>query len=228
MIGKIRDNKRYKKPIGLILKVHTSSWVLVAVIPLTLLVVTGILLDHSKFFSSFLHKTKVSHTLLPPVYTTLKEDIWSANIHKGVYRIGNRCGVYRSNDLKSWHLESKGFAYKMMHDKADVYVSGMGSCNRVLKQNSWKILENTPHMFKSIYSEGEVNKYFASSTKGLLLPASSSTTLHSVLLSIHDGTFFFLLWVFVHDFVSVLLLIVLYTGLRLWYRHIKRKFILRS
>ena len=228
MIGKIRDKKSYKKPIGLLLKVHTSSWVLVAVIPLILLVVTGIFLDHSKFFSSFLHQTKVPHTVLPPVYSSLKEDIWSADMHKGVYRIGNRYGVYRSEDLKSWHLESKGFAYKMMHDKADVYVSGMGSSNRVLKQNSWKTLDNTPHMFKSIYSEAEVQKYFASSTKDVLLPASSSTTLYSVLLSIHDGTFFASWWVFVNDFVSVLLLVLLYTGLRLWYRRVKRKFTLCS
>ena len=83
-------------------------------------------------------------------------------------------------------------------------------------------------MFKSIYREGEVNKYFASSIKGLLLPASSSTTLYSVLLSIHDGTFFASWWVFVNDFVSVLLLVLLYTGMRLWYRRVKRKFTLRS
>lgn len=224
MIGKIRHNKSYKKPIGLLLKVHTSSFVLVAVIPLILLVMTGIFLDHSKFFASFLHHTKVSHTLLPPVYSSLKEDIWSVDVHNGVYRIGNRYGVYRSEDLKSWHLESKGFAYKIMHDKSDIYVSGMGSKNRILKQNTWKVLENTPHMFKSIYEKGEVKKYFASFVKGLVLPASSCTTLYSVLLSIHDGTFFASWWVFVNDIASMLLLILLYTGLRLWYRHSKRKF----
>ena len=220
MIGKIRYSKRYKKPLSLLFKIHKSFWVLIAVIPLILLGITGIFLDHSNFFGQFLHQTKISHKLLPPVYHTLKEDIWSADIHDGVYRIGNRYGVYESEDLQSWHLENRGFAYKIMHDNGNIYVSGMGSKNRVLQQNRWKILNNTPHMFKSIYTENGVQKYFSSSTHDLTLPVSSHTTLYSFLLSIHDGTFFASWWVFVNDIASVLLLLLLYTGLCLWYKHI--------
>ena len=224
MIGKIRVKKSYKKPIGMLLKIHISSWVLVAVLPLVFLVITGIFLDHSKFFSSFLHKTKVSYKILPPVYSTLKEDIWSADIHNGVYRIGNRYGVYKSTDLKNWVLESKGFAYKMMHDKDAVYVSGMGASNRVYQENRWKVLENTPHMFKSIYEVGKKKDYFSSCSVNVSTPKHSDTTLYSVVLSMHDGTFFASWWVFVNDAVSLLLLLLLYTGLRLWYKHTKKRF----
>lgn len=226
MIGKIRVKKSYKKPIGMLLKIHISSWVLVAVLPLVFLVITGIFLDHSKFFSSFLHKTKVSYKILPPVYSTLKEDIWSADIHNGVYRIGNRYGVYKSTDLKNWVLESKGFAYKMMHDKDIVYVSGMGASNRILRDNTQSILERSPHMFKSIYFESNKQLFFSSSSIDLKRPKYTDTTLYSFLLSLHDGTFFASWWVFINDIVSVLLLVLLYTGLRLWYRYTKRKFTL--
>ncbi|MCF6245479.1 MAG: PepSY domain-containing protein [Sulfurovum sp.] len=221
MIGKIRVKKRYKKPIGVLLKIHTSSWVLLAVFPLILLVITGIFLDHSKFFSSFLHQTKVSHKILPPVYSTLKEDIWSADIYNGIYRIGNRYGVYKSTDLKNWVLESKGFAYKMMHDKDAVYVSGMGASNRVLKDNTHSILKDSPHMFKSMYIESNKQMFFSSCSLDLDIPKYTDTTLYSFLLSLHDGTFFASWWVFVNDFVSVLLLVLLYTGLRLWYRRVR-------
>jgi len=223
LIQRIRKKKQYKKPLSFLLKIHTSSWVLVSVIPLILLALTGILLDHSQFFGKFLHQTTVPHKVLPPIYRTLKEDIWSVDLHDGVYRIGNRYGVYKSDDMKQWHLESKGFAYKMMHDDKRVFVSGMGAANRVYSENRWKTLENTPHMFKSINGEGESRTYFSSSSD-MRLAKLKDTTLYTILLSIHDGSFFASWWVFVNDFVSVLLLILLYTGLRLWYKRIRVKF----
>ncbi|MCF6245087.1 MAG: PepSY domain-containing protein [Sulfurovum sp.] len=222
-IGKIKKDKSYKKTISRLLKIHTSSWVLIAVIPLVLLVITGIFLDHSKFFAPFLHQTKVSYRLLPPVYRTLKEDIWSVDMKDGIYRIGNRYGVYKSEDLKIWHLENRGFAYKILHDNNTIYVSGMGASNRIYKNNSWKALEHTPHMFKSIYTESGQKKYFYSLSK-VTIPKHHHTTLYSVLLSIHDGSFFAPWWVFINDIASILLLVLLFTGLRLWYRHVRKLF----
>lgn len=219
----IRKHKKYKKPISFLLKIHASSWVLLSVFPLILLALTGMFLDHSQFFGKFLHQTTVSHKVLPPIYRTLKEDIWSADLHDGVYRIGNRYGVYRSDDLIKWDLENKGFAYKMMHDNTHVFVSGMGASNRVYNNEHWAKLENTPHMFKSINGEGESKTYFSSSSTDVTLPKLKDTTLYTILLSIHDGSFFASWWIFVNDFASVLLLILLYTGLRLWYKRIRLK-----
>ncbi|NOR56524.1 MAG: hypothetical protein GQ531_09980 [Sulfurovum sp.] len=84
----IKYHKSFKKPLGLLLKMHASSWVLLAIISLILLAVTGIVLEHNKLFTKFLRNTQVSHTVLPPVYCSLKEDIRSIDLHEGVYRMG--------------------------------------------------------------------------------------------------------------------------------------------
>lgn len=218
LIKNIRYHKSYKKPLRILLKIHASSWVLIAIVPLILLAVTGILLDHSKLFSNFFRQTTVSHTLLPPIYTSLKEDIWSVDYSNGKYRIGNRYGVYRSVDLQSWKLESKGFAYRMMHENKTLYVSGMGAANRTYKSEQWAILKNAPHMFKGVnHIDGEV-EYFSIHHTTTILPKVSTTTLYTILLSIHDGSFFASWWVYINDIASVLLLLLLYTGLQLWYK----------
>jgi hypothetical protein len=222
LIKNIRHNKSYKKPLSFLLKIHASSWVLIAVIPLILLAVTGIFLDHSQFFGKFLRQTKISHTILPPIYNSLKEDIWSIDIHDGVYRIGNRYGIYKSTDMKQWKLESKGFAYKMMRENSQLFVSGMGAPNRIYNNKQWSLLNNKPHMFKSINTVENKRSYFSTHHTDISFPKVTDTSLYTILLSIHDGSFFASWWVFVNDIASILLLLLLYTGLRLWYRRVKK------
>ena len=223
-IGRIRRKKEYKHTIRMLLKFHNSSWVLVAVIPLVLLALTGILLDHVNYFSSFMKRTVVPSHYLPPVYHTLKEDIWSVDYQNGVYRIGNRYGVYRSTDMRHWKMENKGFAYKMMHQQGKLYVSGMGAPNRIYNNGHWRRLEHTPHMFKSINVNSNKVSYFSSATDSSLLPIFQTTTLYTLLYSIHDGSFFASWWVYVNDIASILLLLLLFTGLQLWYKRYRQRF----
>jgi len=224
LIRTIRYNKNLKKPLHFLLKIHTSSWVLLAVVPFVILVITGIFLDHSRFFGKFLHETTVSHKVLPPIYRTLKEDIWSVNNNDGMYRIGNRYGVYESDDLNHWALENKGFAYKMMSHNGTLVVSGMGAPNRIYSHGKWNILPKTPHMFKSINTVENKVEYFSTHHTDISMPKVSTTSLYTILLSIHDGSFFASWWVFVNDISSILLLLMLYTGLQLWYKRKKVKY----
>ena len=223
LIRNIRYDKTYKKPLSLFLKIHRSSVVLLTVIPLVLLGITGILLDHNNFFAKFLAQTTVSKEILPPIYRSLKEDIWSIDYKDGEYMIGNRYGVYRSSNMKDWSLVSKGFAYRMMRYKGTLVVSGMGSANRYYKDNKWHILKNTPHMFRSVNSINNQDHYFAFSTKEIVLPMVKSTSLYTILLSIHDGSFFAPWWVFINDIASILLIVLLITGLTLWWKKIRPK-----
>lgn len=51
--------------------------------------------------------------------------------------------------------------------KADVlYVSGMGSSNRILDNNTFNILENAPHMFKDVFKI----QYLSSHNDDIKLP----------------------------------------------------------
>ncbi len=127
---KYKKNNRVRQ-VTLFMKLHSSIMSLIIVIPLILLILTGIALDHSNYFSSFLRSTSISSSHLPPVYHSLRKDIWSVDIYKDIYRIGNRFGVYKSEDLASWKLENKGFAYRMKRLNNQLFVSGMGQPNRL-------------------------------------------------------------------------------------------------
>ena len=222
LIKSIRHHKSYKKPLNMLLKIHASSWVLIAVVPLIFLVITGIFLDHGQFFANFMRKTKISHSVLPPIYNSLKEDIWAIDMYDGTYRIGNRYGVYKSNDMNKWKFESKGFAYKFIRKQKKLYVSGMGSANRIYMEHQWSILENTPHMFKSVNPIDDNVQYFSTHDLHISLPKVNTTTLYTILYSIHDGSFFASWWVYINDIASLFLLLLLYTGLRLWYKRVRR------
>ncbi len=155
-----KNNNRARQ-VKLFMKLHSSIMSLIVVIPIVLLTLTGIALDHADYFSSFLRSTSISSSHLPPVYHSLREDIWSVDIYKDVYRIGNRYGVYKSEDLASWKLENKGFAYRMKRLNNQLFVSGMGAPNRLYdKDDNWHILRNTPHMFKDVNLVKSKPEYF--------------------------------------------------------------------
>lgn len=209
--------KKSAKSAKKLIKYHANSLALLAIIPLIILSITGIFLDHSGLFAKFMRSITIQNSYLPPVYRSLKHDIWSVDYDEKVYRIGNRYGVYKSSNLKEWELESKGLAYKMIRKGSTLYVSGMGAPNRIY-QNNWKILKNTPHMFKDIvYLEGK-NTYFSTHNKFFTLPKFQDVTLYSFFLTLHDGTFFSSWWIWLNDYASLILLLLLVTGTMRWYK----------
>ncbi len=96
--------KKHPKISRKLIKLHANSLVFIAMIPLILLSLTGILLDHSNFFRDAMRKTTINNDYLPPVYHTLSEDIFCIDYYEGIYSIGNRYGVYESKDLNRWYL----------------------------------------------------------------------------------------------------------------------------
>ncbi len=194
-----------------LIRLHANVFVLLAIIPFIILLVTGIFLDHPKLLGAFMRSVHIPHAILPPVYGTLKEDIWSVDLDKNSYRIGNRYGVYESTNLVDWKMTAKGFAYRMKRIDDTLYISGMGAPNRILHNGTLKVLPKTPHMFKDI-NLVDNEKVFLSHKSQLALPKSESATLYSLLLALHDGTFFSSWWVWINDIAAVLLLMLGITG----------------
>jgi len=209
------------KSIKMILKLHATSISVLAGIPLILLALSGILLDHSKLFTPFLKSVSITSPYQPPVYHHLSEDIWSVDYDGKVYRIGNRHGIYQSFDLKEWHFENSGFAYKMIRNDEILYVSGMGAPNRILDQGKWEKLSHSPHMFKDVFSIDGKATYLKGHNNTLPLPHFHDATLYSVLFTLHDGSFFGEWWAYVNDVTAVMLIFLLISGTILWMR-IKR------
>ncbi|MDP3265979.1 MAG: PepSY-associated TM helix domain-containing protein [Sulfuricurvum sp.] len=209
------------KSIRVILKLHATSISVLAGIPLILIALSGILLDHSKLFTPFLKSVNISSVYQPPVYHSLSEDIWSVDYDGKTYRIGNRHGIYQSSDLQEWQFENSGFAYKMIRNDATLYVSGMGAPNRTLENNDWTKLGDSPHMFKDVFMKNGKVSYLKGHKNTLPLPHFQDATLYSVLFTLHDGSFFGDWWAYVNDIAAVILVFLLISGTILWMR-IKR------
>ena len=159
----------------------------------------------------------ISHTILPPVYSTLKNDIWSVDYDGKIYRIGNRYGIYKSKNLKDWSFDNRGFAYKMIRKNNKLYISGMGAPNRVLENGKYKVLKNTPHMFRNVILQNNKVIYFSSMNyKDFKLPTFNNIALYTLLFSLHNGSFFSSWWVWINDFAAIILMLLSITGVIRW------------
>ncbi|MDF1877731.1 PepSY domain-containing protein [Sulfurimonas sp. SAG-AH-194-L11] len=210
--------KRHVKFSRALIKTHANIFSILAIIPLLILAITGVFLDHSSALSKLMSSVKISHSILPPVYDSLKSDIWSIDYDGKVYRVGNRYGIYKSEDLKEWRLENRGLAYKMIRKGETLYISGMGAPNRVVIDAVYMPLANTPHMFRDVIVRGEKLEYFSTMHNKLPLPNLNDITLYSLLLALHDGSFFSEWWVWINDFAAFALLVLFVTGTIRWYR----------
>ena len=217
LIRKIKTDKTYKKRIKFFVKIHSNIFSLLAIVPIIILLITGIFLDHGKDLRAFMQNNIIPNEYLPPVYKTLKSDIWGADYNGGSFYIGNRYGVFKTNDFKKYEFVSKGFAYSMNRKDEVLYVGGMGSANRVLENDNWIILKNTPHMFKDVFIEDKKINYFSSHNHDLEIPKFQNITLYSLMFSLHDGSFFASWWIWINDIASILLLVLLISGIFRWY-----------
>jgi len=211
LIWYLITNKKKANLSRKLIRLHANVFVLAAIFPFLILLITGVFLDHPKLLGSFMRSVKIPYEVLPPVYGTLKEDIWSVDLDAKSYRIGNRYGIYESDDLRSWKMVSKGFGYKMKRLDERLYVSGMGAPNRILEDEQWKILPKTPHMFKDINLLDDKAQFLSHKSK-MQLPEMKSASLYSFLLALHDGTFFSEWWVWINDVAALLLLVLGVTG----------------
>jgi len=59
-------------------------------------------------------------------------------------------------------LLKRGLAYKMIRKGDTLYISGMGAPNRVLRDESYKLLAHAQHMFRDVNVVDEKVEYFSS------------------------------------------------------------------
>ncbi len=206
--------KQAPRLVRRLIKFHANFLVILATIPLIILAITGIFLDHSSGLSKFMKSVTIPHAILPPVYSSLTHDIWSVDYDGEVWRIGNRYGVYKSENLTDWKLESKGLAFRMIRKQETLYVSGMGSPNRIY-DTDWQRLK-APHMFRDVIKTDNSIEYFSTSKDSFVVPTFEDVTLYSLMSTLHDGTFFASWWVWINDFASVALMLLCITGILRW------------
>ena len=214
-------HKKAGKKARFLIKLHASSVTLFATIFMMILAVTGIYLDHASFLGKYTKKVEIPHAFLPPIYKTLKEDIWSVALYKNRYYIGNRVGVYASDDMQHWKLVSPGFGYSLGSVQDRLYIGGMGAPNRVCDTHRCQILPNTPHMFKQVYLQNGKLHYLSTHMNNDALLPFEDISLYTLMLSLHDGSFFASWWIWVNDAAGLLLFVLIATGGYRWWK--KRK-----
>jgi hypothetical protein len=161
--------------------------------------------------------TQVSYSVLPPIYRSLKEDIWAIDYDGENYRIGNRLGVYKSQDLSNWTKEDNGFAYRMNRLDGKLFVSGMSSTNRFLENDKYTVIPRTPQMFRSVINIDNEIAFLHFKTTQVLLPEYEDITLYSIILAIHNGSFFSTWWFWLYDYAAFALIVLGLTGTYRWY-----------
>ncbi len=198
-------------------KLHSNSVVLLTFIPLLLLLVTGVFLDHATALRGFMKHARLSTEWLPPVYRSLKTDLWGIDYDGETFRVGNRLGVFRTKNLKDWQLDSPGFAWRMRRIDGALYVAGMGAPNRELVNQEWRKLVGTPHMPRDVYVENDRLAFLGRDRDTLPpLPDFPRTPLYALLLSLHDGAFFHSQWMWVNDAAAGGALVLFITGFIKW------------
>ena len=156
-------------------------------------------------------------------------------------------GFMKAKTYNNWRKVSDGFAYRMKRLGDSLYVSGMGSPNRVLQKDDKTTLEinskkaqkqpknhqawlflKAPHMFRDAYLSANHQPVFflghsrkPLSNQDKAIPSFSDSTFYSLMLTLHDGTFFADWWVWVNDAASVLLIVLLVTGIMRWSKRIR-------
>ena len=216
-IRKIRARQTVnRRRFNLWVKTHSNIIIILSFLPIIILLITGVFLDHSKLFQNFMKKTIFHSSYLPPVYKDLSTDIWGFDFDGKNYRLGNRLGVFKSRNLQNWQLESKGFAYRIKRVEGDLFISGMGSPNRKLTNKGWIPLKGTPHMPRDIYQLNGKTEFYSTRSKNTKLPQLNSTPLYLIMLGLHDGKLFYGQWVFVNDAAALAGLVLLITGFIKW------------
>ena len=206
-----------------LIKFHSNLFAIFAALLLIIIAITGVVFNHKNAFRNIMRTTQLSHEILPPVYSSLKADIHSINYDGQTYRIGNRLGIFKSNDLVNWTKENDGFAYRMNELDDKLFVSGMGSTNRYLQNGEYTVIPRTPQKFRSILKIENSLAYIHFKTTQVLLPEYEDVTLYSIILAIHDGSFFSTWWFWLYDYAALALIVLSLTGTYRWYIKKRRK-----
>jgi len=209
--------KRSAKRARKLIKLHSNIFAILAALFLIILAITGVVFNHKNEFRNFMRTTQISYNVLPPIYRSLKEDIWAIDYDGENYRVGNRLGVYKSQDLSNWTKEDSGFAYRMNRLDGKLFVSGMSSTNRFLENDKYTVIPRTPQMFRNVINIDNEIAFLHFKTTQVLLPEYENVTLYSIILAIHDGSFFSTWWFWLYDYAAFTLIVLSLTGTYRWY-----------
>lgn len=237
------SHKYKKQSIRWLFRLHGPSFGLISALPILYLSITGILLDHSEGLRSWMKSVQVTRNWQTPVYNLSS---WGGEIYGVVsypdnenkLSVGTRLGLFTSLDNgKNWQREKlinnkSLFIWTLRRHKENIYIGGMGGPNMVkVKQQGWHPVKGVGHMPSDITLDENTNWMWKSrhgikggrlelgfSHSDISLPTSSYVPWFYIIDGLHSGALIHSQWKWVNDFIAVLAILLVITGLLRWWR----------
>lgn len=242
-----RQNKmvspHYKKQlVRWLFRLHAPLSGLIASLPILYLSLSGILLDHSTALRSWMKSVDITRQWQTPVYSLAS---WEGEIYGLVtardkptgFSIGTRLGLFSTEDNgRHWQRELlpgpvSFFVWTLRQQQDAIFIGGMGGPNLVKQgKRSWHAVKAAGHMPSDITSSG--SQWIWKSHHGLVagnpktgfrhhqlrLPGTTYIPWFYVIDALHSGVLIHSQWKWVNDFIAVLAVILVLTGLIRWWR----------
>jgi len=237
------SHKVKKQSIRWLFRLHGPTFGLITAIPLIYLSLTGILLDHSKELRDWMKSIEVTRSWQTPVYN-LKS--WKGEIYSVVnyldnpdkFSVGTRIGLYTTeNNGQHWIREKllgdkAWFIWTLRLQKENIFIGGMGGPNMVkINHQAWVPVKGVGHMPSDITLDAKSNWVWKSrhglksgnlksgfNHKEINFPVTNYIPWFYFFDALHSGVLIHTQWKWVNDFIAVLAIILVLTGLIRWWR----------
>ena len=243
-IHKKKTPHKYKKQtMRWLFRLHGPTFGLLTAIPFIYLSLTGIVLDHAKELRDWMKPIQVTRDFQTPVYDFKS---WQGEIYGIVnyldnptkFSVGTRLGLFTTNDNgKNWQrdkmLGGKAlFIWTLRRHEKNIFIGGMGGPNMVkVGEQSWLPVKGVGHMPSDIAIDNKSN-FIWKSRHGLKLGNATSGYSHKetttpvidyipwfyVLDGLHSGVLIHSQWKWFNDFIAVIAIFLVITGLIRWWR----------
>lgn len=240
----IKVNHRVKKQsMRWLFRFHGPTFGLVAAIPIIYLSLTGILLDHGKELRGWMKSIQITRVWQTPVYdlTSWKGEIYGIINYPNnpdKFSVGTRLGLFTTEDNGQHWLREKTlnndamFIWTLRRHKENIFIGGMGGPNMVKVNNQpWLPVKSVGHMpsditidkdsswiWKSRHGLKSGNLEAGFSHKHVDLPTINYIPWFYILDGLHSGMLIHSQWKWINDFIAILAIFLVITGLIRWWR----------
>jgi hypothetical protein len=241
--NKKHSHKYKKQSIRWLFRLHGPTFGLVSVIPFIYLSLTGILLDHGKELRGWMKSIELTRSWQTPVYNL---NSWQGEIYGIVkdldnpekFSVGTRLGLFTTTDNgQHWQRENllgdkAHFVWMLRRHNENLFIGGMGGPNMVKAGNqAWKAVKGIGHMPSDITVDDQHNWIWKSrhglksttrktgiSEKDINLPVTNAVPWFYIIDGLHSGVLIHSQWKWINDFIAVLAILLIITGLIRWWR----------
>ncbi len=241
-----RSLKSRQRLLRWLFRAHGPVIGLLAAVPILYFSVTGLFLNHVTGFNEWGKDVPLARAALPPAYqfVNLEDEIESAVGYPGAPRrltVSTRLGVLNTEDAgRTWTYESAlenavervgGEPGVVKLRRRGDHVFALATTNAVRRDGgAWQTIAGPRFALTDVARAG--GEWYAKASRGLYkgatpldlrltefqVPPLKGTSAYLFVADIHVGVIFHEQWKWINDFVSVLAIVLVVSGVLTWWR----------